>query len=74
MLKPNIYIVMGLVAVLAIMFVACTSEAPGPTSATTPTPTPASASAPESEPEKKRLLEIEQVSCGMSHMPGMFII
>ena len=40
MLKPSTYIVMGLVAVLAIMFVSCTSEAPGLTPATTPASTP----------------------------------
>ena len=38
MLKPNIYTAMGFVAVLAIIFVACTSEAP------TPAPAPESAS------------------------------
>ncbi len=54
MLKPNIYTVMGLVAVLAITFVACTSEAPGPTPATTPTPAPASA--PESESENTAVI------------------
>jgi hypothetical protein len=46
MLKPITHTVMGLVAVLAIMLVACTSEAPGPTPA----------SAPESESENTAVI------------------
>jgi hypothetical protein len=51
MLKAKLYPVMGLVAMLAIIFTACTIQAPNPKPSTIPAPTPSPAPAPTPEPE-----------------------
>lgn len=54
MLKPKLFLLMGLVTMVAIMFTACTSEAPGPTLA--PMPTPAPAPTPETGHENPAII------------------
>ena len=53
MLKPKLYLVMGFAAVAAIMFTACTIQAPSPTPSPMPAPTPAPAPAPAPESESE---------------------